>query len=199
MADHDYDLDTILDWRGRTVVDRKGEKLGRVGDLYLDEATDRPAYLGVRTGLLGRHESIVPLEGVEERDGDLVVPHDAELVRDAPSLDPDDGALDDAEQERLGRHYGAARAAGGGAEATGDAPRTPTGDAPEMIRSEEEVVTGTTAPKPTERVRIRKVVVTDHVKRTVPVRREEVRLETEPPPEGEIESVQDAGEAPGAR
>lgn len=185
MADHD--LDTILDWRGRTVVDRKGEKLGRVGELYLDEATDRPAYAGVRTGLLGRHESIVPLDGIEERDGDLVVPHDAELVRDAPSLDPDDGALDDAEQERLARHYG------GGAPREDEPPRD---DAPEMIRSEEEVVTGTTAPQPTERVRIRKVLVTDHVKRTVPVRREEIRLETDPPPEGEIESVRDAGEAP---
>lgn len=185
MADHD--LDTILDWRGRAVVDRKGEKLGRVGDLYLDEATDRPAYAGVRTGLLGRHESIVPLDGIEERDGDLVVPHDAELVRDAPSLDPDGGALDDADQERLARHYAAGP--DDAAAARGDG-------APEIIRSEEEVVTGTTAPRPTERVRIRKVVVTDHVKRTVPVRREEVRLETEPPPEGEIESVQDAGEAP---
>jgi hypothetical protein len=29
------------------------------------------------------------------------------------------------------------------------------------------------------------------VTQTVPVRREEIRLETEPPPEGQIESVED--------
>jgi PRC-barrel domain/Domain of unknown function (DUF2382) len=172
MSDHD--LDTILGWRGRTVLDRKGEKLGKVGELYLDDATDRPAYAGVRTGLLGRHESIVPLEGIVERDGDLVTPHDAELVRDAPALDPDDLALDDAEQARLARHYQAGDDPGPDADT----------DADSVVRSEEEVVTGTTAPRPAERVRIRKVLVTDHVKKTVPVRREVVALETDPPPEG---------------
>jgi hypothetical protein len=65
---------------------------------------------------------------------------------------------------------------------------------PEMIRSEEELKTGTTPMKPRERVRIRKVLVTDHVKRTVPVRREEVRLETDPPETGRVESADDVPE-----
>jgi sporulation protein YlmC with PRC-barrel domain len=178
----EHDLETILDWRGRDVVDRKGEKLGKLGDLYLDEATDRPAYAGVRTGLFGRHESIVPLAGVVEDGDDLVLPHDAELVRDAPAIDPD-GALDDAEQERLARHYGAPTTLEDPEGGAGDAGGGSAGGA-EMIRSEEEVVTGTTEMRPAERVRIRKVLVTDHVKKTVPVRREEIRLETDPPPQG---------------
>lgn len=161
------DLDTLLGWRGRTVLARDGEKLGKLGDLYLDESTDLPAYAGVRTGLLGRNESIVPLEGIVERGEDLVVPHDAQRVRDAPAVDPD-AALSEEEQDRLSRHYGV-----------------------EMIRSEEEVVTGTTEMRPAERVRLRKVLVTDHVEKTVPVRREEIRLETDPPPEGRIERVED--------
>jgi hypothetical protein len=102
----DYDLDTVLGWRGRTVRDRKDEKIGKIGDLYLDEETDRPAYAGVRTGLLGRRESIVPLAGIVERDGELIAPYDAELVHDAPAIDPDE-ALDEAEQQRLARHYDA--------------------------------------------------------------------------------------------
>jgi hypothetical protein len=53
----EHDLNTLLGWRGRTVLDRKGETIGKLGDLYLDEATDRAAYAGIRTGLLGRHES----------------------------------------------------------------------------------------------------------------------------------------------
>ena len=64
----------------------------------------------------------------------------------------------------------------------------------EMIRSEEELRTGTTEMRPTERVRLKKVLVTDEVKRTVPVRREEIRLETDPPQEGTVESVQDVPE-----
>ncbi|MCW2986802.1 MAG: photosystem reaction center subunit [Conexibacter sp.] len=184
----DHDLETLLGWRGRTVLDRKGETIGKLGDLYLDDATDRAAYAGVRTGLFGRHESIIPLARVVEREGDLVVPYDAELVRDAPKIDPD-ASLDDAEQERLARHYGTAREAdadaGAGTDTDADA------DHVEMVRSEEEVVTGTTPMQPAERVRLRKVLVTDHVTQTVPVRREEIRLETDPPPEGAIEHVED--------
>jgi hypothetical protein len=181
----DYDLDSLLGWRGRTVRDRNDEKIGKIGDLYLDEETDRPAYAGVRTGLLGRRESIIPLEGIKERDEELIAPYDAELVRNAPAIDPDE-ALDEAEQQRLARHYDATPPSSQGRNAETDA------DAgAEMIRSEEEVVTGTTAMRPAERVRIRKVLVTENVTKKVPVRREEIRLETDPPPEGEVESVED--------
>jgi hypothetical protein len=65
-----------------------------------------------------------------------------------------------------------------------------------MIRSEEEVQTRTGSMAPTERVRLRKVLVTENVEQTVPVRREVVQLETEPVPEGTIESVQDVDEVP---
>jgi PRC-barrel domain/Domain of unknown function (DUF2382) len=181
----DYDLDTLLGWRGRTVRDRNDEKIGKIGDLYLDEETDRPAYAGVRTGLLGRRESIIPLEGIVERDGELVAPYDAELVHDAPAIDPDE-ALDEAEQQRLARHYHAPPPSPQGGDTETDASA-----GAEMIRSEEEVVTGTTAMRPAERVRIRKVLVTENVTKKVPVRREEIRLETDPPPEGEVESVED--------
>ena len=57
--------------------------------------------------------------------------------------------------------------------ATGGAPGTD--DA--MTRSEEELHVGTVW-RPRERVRLRKVVVTEHV--TIPVRREELRVEREP-------------------
>jgi hypothetical protein len=185
----DYDLDTILGWRGRTVRDRKDQEIGKIGDLYLDEQTDRPAYAGVRTGLFGRRESIIPLAGIVERDGELIAPYDAELVHDAPAVDPDE-ALDEAEQQRLARHYDAPPPSSREEDTETDASADATAGA-EMIRSEEEVVTGTTPMRPAERVRIRKVVVTENVTKEVPVRREEIRLETDPPPEGDVESVED--------
>jgi hypothetical protein len=190
----DYDLNTILGWRGRTVRDRKDEEIGKIGDLYLDEETDRPAYAGVRTGLFGRRESIIPLEGIIERDQELIAPYDAEHVHDAPAIEPDE-ALDEAEQRRLARHYDAPPPSSQRGDTETDARageemiRSQEGE--EMIRSEEEVVTGTTPMRPSERVRIRKVVVTDNVTKKVPVRREEIRLETDPPPEGDVESVED--------
>jgi hypothetical protein len=49
---------------------------------------------------------------------------------------------------------------------------------------------------PTERVRLRKVLVTEDVEQTVPLRREIIQLETDPAPEGAIESVEDIDGSP---
>src|SRR5690349_3050830 len=173
------DLDTVLGWRGKTVVDRDGEKAGSLGALYLDEQ-DRPAYAGVQTGLFRRRESIVPLDGARPLGDDVQVPYTLEQIKDAPNVDADVN-LSDEEQDRLAEHYG---------EPTqilkGD-----TGPEAEMIRSEEEVEFGVRPAQP-ERVRLRKHTVVEHVEQTVPVRREEIRLEHEPPPEGKIVDVEDA-------
>jgi hypothetical protein len=211
------DMDTALGWRGRTVRDRDGEKVGTLGDLYLDGSSDLPAWATVRTGLFGSRESVVPLDQVQEDGDDLRVPFAKQEVADAPRVDPD-VALEPDEEDALRSHYGRGgeareeAAQGGGAgtmrdgDGDGDADRDESLDrdepykpatvergegGPEMIRSEEELKTGTTPMQARERVRIRKVLVTDHVKRTVPVRREEVRLETDPPESGRVESSED--------
>jgi hypothetical protein len=179
------DIDTVLGWRGKTVRDRDGEKVGRLGAVYLDDETDAPAYAGVHTGLFRRSESVVPLEGAREVDGDVQVPYAHEQIRAAPHVDPD-VALSDDEQERLHAHYGAASRIVAG----GDEPEA------EMVRSEETASFGVSEPRPQERVRLRKYTVTEQVEKTVPVRREEIRLEHDPPPEGgRIVDVEDAGEA----
>ncbi|UGS35306.1 PRC and DUF2382 domain-containing protein [Capillimicrobium parvum] len=170
------DVDTVLDWRGRTVRDAEGEKLGILGDILLDRETDLPAWAGVRTGLFGRHESYFPLEGATEADGDVRLPYTAQQVKDAPHVDPD-VTLSAEDEERMYEHYG-------------------QGSGAAMVRSEEEVSLGEVQRRPVERVRLRKVTVTENVEQTIPVRREVVQLEHEPPPEGRIESVEDAGEAP---
>lgn len=204
----DIDIDTALGWRGRTVRDRNGEEVGRLGDVYLDPQTDRPAWAGVRTGLFGRRETIIPLGEVREADDELHLPYDAARVKDAPNVDPDVAPTPE-DEERLFAHYGIRDdAAAPGAEAA-DAPERdvaaatePRGDdhaddapphptAAEMTRSEEEVAVRPGPMRPRERVRLRKVLVTDEVRKTVPRRREVVQLETDPPPEGEIETVQD--------
>jgi PRC-barrel domain/Domain of unknown function (DUF2382) len=211
------DIDTALAWRGKTVVDRDGEKIGTLGEILLDSRTDLPAWGGVRTGLFGRKESYLPLDELREVEGEaLQAPFEKQHVVDAPGVDPD-VAMEAEDEATLFRHYGregepgavregepgAVRQGGAADEPAsareGDAAPAREGDAAteeplregEMIRSEEELKTGTTPMRPTERVRLKKVLVTDEVKRTVPVRREEIRLETDPPPEGTVESADD--------
>jgi hypothetical protein len=49
-------------WRGRAVVDADGEDIGKLDDVYY--ASDgNPVLARIRSGLMGRHHSIVPLEG----------------------------------------------------------------------------------------------------------------------------------------
>jgi hypothetical protein len=178
------DIDTALGWRGRTVEDPDGRKIGELGDVFLDRRTNLPAWATVRTGLFGRRESLVPLAAAEEAGDRLRLPFGEEVVKGAPHVEPD-VAPTAAEEARLFEHYRSA-----GAPPPGD----PEGEG--MLRSEEEVEVQPGELEPVERVRLRKVLVTDHETRTVPVRREVVQLETERPPDGEIEAVEDAGEAP---
>jgi sporulation protein YlmC with PRC-barrel domain len=173
------DIDTALAWRGKTVRDRHGEKIGRLGDVYLDRETELPAYAAVNTGLFGTKETYLRLDDAELVDDDVQVPYDRQVVLDAPRIDPE-VALNAHEEALLDEHYGAPN---------------PTASAEgEMVRSEEEVQVRTEPVKRRERVRLRKHIVTDHVEKKVPVRREEIRVEHDPPREGRIVDVQDAGE-----
>jgi hypothetical protein len=178
------DIDTALAWRGRTVRDEDGNELGTLSQLYLDSETSRPAWAAVKRGRLRTTETIVPLGDAREVGDELHLPYDRARFDDAPDIDPDVELTE--EQERiLHEHYGREWSAPAGEEAD----RDETGIA--MTRSEEEVSIGKRAVKRTERVRLKKVLVDDEVTETVPVRREEIRLETDPPPEGRIESVED--------
>jgi hypothetical protein len=171
------DIDTALAWRGRTVRDRDGEKVGTFGDLYLQGETDRPAYAGVKTGLFRSKESIVPLEGAHEgEDGDVHVPYALEAIKAAPNVDPD-VALTEEEEDRLHEHYGE--------------PTQMRPESAELTRSEEEVDFKVEPAKPKERVRLRKYTVTEQVEKTVPVRREEIRVAHDPPESGRVVSVED--------
>jgi hypothetical protein len=181
MAPHD--LDTVLGWRGATVIDRDGEKIGTLKELYLDQ-DDRPAWAAVETGLFGLRQSFVPLDGATALDDQVRVPFPKDHVKDAPNVDPDAQLTED-EEARLHDHYRLDRD-----ETAPDADAAPDHDAaadhdaaPDhddaMTRSEEELMVGTRR-RVRGRARLKKYVVTEHVQRTIPVQREEVRVEYEP-------------------
>jgi uncharacterized protein (TIGR02271 family) len=184
--------DRILQLRGDTLYDRDGDKIGSVEEIYLDADTGEPEWALVSTGLFGGKSTFVPVAEATEADGDLRVPFDKATVKDAPKMDPD-GQLSRSEEAELYRHYGRdyddtgadTGTAGSGlrdrdreTQTTGYDTSGPTTD-DAMTRSEEELKVGTTE-RESGRVRLRKYVVTDEVTETVPVKREEVRLEREP-------------------
>jgi uncharacterized protein (TIGR02271 family) len=177
-----------LEWRGRTLTDAQGEKIGKIDEIYLDAETERPEWAQVNTGLFGTKSSFVPIVDATTRGDDVVVPFDKATVKDAPNMEPD-GHLSQEDEAALYRHYGLGYSEersdtglpeGGAATGTAtgrDVSGRETDDA--MTRSEEEVRVGTRE-RETGRLRLRKYIVEEEVTQTVPVRREEVRLEREP-------------------
>lgn len=54
--------ETIETLRNSTVFGPEGEKIGKVGELYLDAQTGNPTFVTVNTGLFGTNESFVPVD-----------------------------------------------------------------------------------------------------------------------------------------
>jgi uncharacterized protein (TIGR02271 family) len=181
---------------GGNVIDNDGDKIGSIGQIFLDDQTGRPEWVTVKTGLFGGGESFVPLRDGEVAGNDIRVPYDKDKVKDAPRISDSDGHLSEDEEATLYRYYGTGDAdydtsygytdtetrtdtdtayaeTGAGHDTSG--PNTDSA----MTRSEEQLRVGTEKVQ-TGRARLRKYVVTENVTTTVPVSREEVRLEREP-------------------
>jgi uncharacterized protein (TIGR02271 family) len=188
------------EWHGRDLVDRRGEKVGTVEEVYVDELTDEPEWAAVRTDLFGQKLSFVPIQDAEPAGGQVRVPFDKDQVTDAPRIDPD-AELSEREEATLYAHYGLAHSERRSDRKRPEAPaQTDVGDRPvghdvtgpttddAMTRSEEELRVAA-APRERGRARLRKHVVTEPVRKTVPVRREEVRVEREPITEDNVEQA----------
>ncbi|MGY1620296.1 DUF2382 domain-containing protein [Geodermatophilus sp. SYSU D00691] len=190
--------ETISRVIGSDVYDESGQKIGSASEVYLDDESGQPEWLTVRTGLFGTKESFVPIRNADLTDDGVRVPVSKERVKDAPKIDTD-GHLSPQEEQELYRYYGLDVGSGGyettqttGMATTGmatggvaDAPGTvghdtsgPTTDNA-MTRSEERLNVGTRSEE-IGRARLRKYVVSENVTETVPVTREEVRVEREP-------------------
>jgi len=99
------DIETAIGWRGRTVLDQAGHKVGRLEEVYLDRDTDRPAWAALHTGLFGLKRTFVPLAGAQPAGDDVQLPWSEELIKKAPNANPD-VTLSEEEEDRLYSHYG---------------------------------------------------------------------------------------------
>ncbi|MBP2268475.1 uncharacterized protein (TIGR02271 family) [Pseudarthrobacter sp. PvP004] len=201
-------IDRLMGLNGN-VRTTEGDKVGSIGTFYTDDDTGEPTWVTVKTGLFGSSESFIPLQEATVEGDDVVVPFSKDHIKDAPRV-AEDGHLDPGEESRLYNHYGLEGESGfsghddyadtttgtvGTAGTTGtrdtvdrdavdtDASYTRATDTSRgddaMTRSEERLNVGTEK-QATGRARLRKYITTENVTTTVPVQREEVRLEREP-------------------
>jgi uncharacterized protein (TIGR02271 family) len=189
---------------GADVYGADGDKIGSAGQVYLDNQTGQPEWVAVRTGLFGTKESFVPLIEASFSGDKITVPFDKETVKGAPQVDAD-GDLSPAEEHELYFYYGRGSGDDGTAatgfageyiadrDVAGDTTGTdvsgPTTD-DAMTRSEERLNVDTRNEE-AGRARLRKYVVTEQQQVTVPVSREEVRLEREPITDANVDQATD--------
>src|SRR3954447_23954286 len=95
----------VLSWRGQTMVDAEGDKIGSIEEIYLDAETNEPEWALVSTGMFGSKQSFVPINDAGASTDGVRVAYTKAMVKDAPKVDPD-GRLSHEEEAELYRHYG---------------------------------------------------------------------------------------------
>jgi uncharacterized protein (TIGR02271 family) len=203
------DFTNVEKLQNATVYGNDGDKIGSVGQVYLDDQTGQPTFITVRTGLFGTKETFVPVSEATSTNDGLQVPFDKAFVKDAPNVDADE-SITPAEERRIYGYYSmeygsdrqaADRTAAGG-ESAGTARDAGTGswqddddagliaargtaagdvgtDRESVVARNEQLDVGTET-RESGRVRLRKHSYTDTESVAVPVTREEVVVEREP-------------------
>ncbi|MCT1441494.1 PRC and DUF2382 domain-containing protein [Corynebacterium glucuronolyticum] len=98
------DKRNIQDLLNATAFDAKGEKLGKINNLFVDDKTGQPTFIEVNHGLFGMGSSLVPLRGHRLNGDELKLAFDKDLIKDAPEIDFEN-QLTAADQDKIYEHY----------------------------------------------------------------------------------------------
>ena len=190
----------VRTWRGCDVLDRGGQKIGRLEEVYYGAQGGAAQWAAVKTGLLGSNLSVVPLTGAGLEGDSVTVPLDEAAVKDAPSF-KEVRELSSEEEAELSRYYGMQEPASGhrgsvpygempggegerGAEAEPAAAASHEGaGGREHERTEHERDAGSEShhPSPERGGRVRRQVTTEYLSETGEVERRETHTEEERP------------------
>jgi len=99
------EVEHIEAWRGQPVLDPAGEQLGKLEEIYFDPRSGAPVLLSVKSGLLGRHSALIPINGATASRDYLRVAHSKDTVA-AAGAGTGDGAPSHEELSGLGATYG---------------------------------------------------------------------------------------------
>jgi len=95
----------VGEWLGKPILDREGERIGKLQDVYVDVETDEPQFGTVKEGIFSRHLTFVPLVGVQVGPDYLQVIAAKEQVRSAPDIELQGEELSQADESTLYHHF----------------------------------------------------------------------------------------------
>jgi hypothetical protein len=106
MTEQQQDAEyNVADWHGKLLVDRDGERIGKLQDVYVDVENDEPQFGTVKEGFIGRHLTFVPLGGIKVGPDALQVPVTREQIKAAPNIEQHGEELSQAGESALYHHY----------------------------------------------------------------------------------------------
>ena len=97
---------SALNWEGQTLLDREGEKIGRIEEIFLVEETGRPEWALVKVGRIKSHTTLVPLTSAQAAGDGVKIGFEKDVVEDAPPIDADGDEPSEQEVRAVYRHYG---------------------------------------------------------------------------------------------
>jgi uncharacterized protein YrrD len=95
----------VAEWHGKMLLDRDGQKIGKLQDVYVDVENDEPQFGTVKEGFIGRHLTFVPLGGITVDPDELQVPVAKALVETAPNIELHGEELSQADESALYHHF----------------------------------------------------------------------------------------------
>jgi hypothetical protein len=95
----------LAQWYGKRLIDRDGEKIGKLESVYVDVDSDEPQFGTLKEGHFGRHLTFVPLDGATIGPDDLRVVVSRQQVKDAPNIDLHGDELSEEGESALYHHY----------------------------------------------------------------------------------------------
>ena len=95
----------VAEWHGKMLIDRNGEKIGKLQDVYVDVETDEPMCATVKEGFIDRHLAFVPLGNIQIGPDDLQVAVTKEQVKSAPHIEMHGEELSQADESKLYHHF----------------------------------------------------------------------------------------------
>jgi PRC-barrel domain len=95
----------VAEWHGKMLVDRDGQKIGKLQDVYVDVENDEPQFGTIKEGFIGRHLTFVPLGGITVGPDELQVPVAKALVESAPNIELHGEELSQADESALYHHF----------------------------------------------------------------------------------------------
>src|SRR3954452_6234744 len=100
----ELNMERLAGMRGQAVYDSAGEKIGSVDEIFYDNDTRQPQWIGIGTGFLRTKRVLVPVAGASVSEDGITVSYDKGQVKDSPAVDGDE--IDETLERELYRYYG---------------------------------------------------------------------------------------------